>query len=206
MHSFVLIFFSSNICFWDSSTLYVRVVCAFLLSLTLYVRVVCAFYYQGGSQNMLECCCRLRVIPRPRKHSSVPPIGMVFWSYYCYHIAAGHSPLDWWSPPPWTASLSQPPWTASPSQPPWTASPSQSPWTASLSQPLWTASLSHWTPDSAGATLNIYLYVTQRLWVIRSRVRAPALNHMPVISWPGDNGRALFTFHIWQWSPASHWS
>ena len=140
---------------------------------------------------MLESCCRarLRVIPSPRKHSSVPPIGMVFWSYYCYHIAAGHSPLDWWSPPPWTTSPSQPPWTASPSQPPWAASPSQPPWTASLS---------HWTPDSAGATLNIYLYVTQRLWVIRSRVRAPALNHMPVISWPGDSGRALFTFHIWQ--------
>lgn len=151
---------------------YVFEIRLYCLKSSLYLFIVKDLLYWGGSRNTPQCCCRarLRVIPRRRKHSSVPTIGMVFWSYCCYHTATGLSPLDWWSPPPWTTSLSP------------------------------------WIPGSAGATLNIYLYVTQRLWVIPSRVRAQALNHMPMLSRPGDNSRALFRFHIWQWSPASHWS
>lgn len=106
--------------------MFLRFVCIVRKS-SLYLFIVKDLLYWGGSQNTPECCCRarLRVIPRQRKHSSVPTIGMVFWSYCCYHTAIGHSPLDWWSPPPWTTSLSQPPWTTS---------------------------LSPWIPDSAGAT------------------------------------------------------
>ena len=99
MHSFVPISFIQ--------LMFLRVICIVCKS-SLYLFIVKELFHWGGPQNTLECCfrARLRVIPRQRKHSSVPTIGMVFWSHYCYHIAVGHSPLDWWSPPPWTTSLS----------------------------------------------------------------------------------------------------